>query len=275
MLACYIGDKLKDIHSITAAGAMKLKWSVETTLGYLKTYGMGLTDSEEGLYDLFMRLRKLGKGDPVGKKADDLRKDSKNVNFAAQFGGQAAKLSETLIMKFEDAELFLSARSKMFPGVEEAAQRAAEFAQKYGYARTLMGARRHLAAVIRGGDKREISAAMRQAWNMEIQGSAGEMTKLGMTRLWLSGALFRFDVRFVAPIHDELVTSVHKDHAVEFIKIKHECMTGPYADMKVPILGSISIGPDLADQYECGDWFIEEEIRSALDKIFNGEAANV
>jgi DNA polymerase I-like protein with 3'-5' exonuclease and polymerase domains len=94
------------------------------------------------------------------------------------------------------------------------------------------------------------------------------MTKLAMARLWASGALHRFDVVFIAPIHDELVVSVHKDHAVEFIKIMHECMTMPYSTMQVPILGSISIGPDFADQHECGDWFIAENIREALDKIF-------
>ena len=49
------------------------------------------------------------------------------------------------------------------------------------------------------------------------------------------------------------VDSVHKDHALEYIRIKHECMTGPYANMKVPILGSISIGPNFKDQIECGD----------------------
>jgi DNA polymerase-1 len=227
-----------------------------------------------------MKLRHLDKSDPTKKKADDLRKDSKNVNFAAQFGGQAVKLSETLIMSVEDAQLFLDARSAMFPEVDEAAIRAEDYCKKYGYALTMMGARRHLREAMISDDRWAASRAARQAWNMEIQGSAAEMTKLAMARLWKSGAIHKYDVRFIAPIHDELVTSVHRDHALEFIKIKHACMTAQYADMSnpndpnsVPIMGSISIGPNFADQIECGDWYIEENIREALDKIFHKEVA--
>jgi len=276
MLACYIGDNLKDIHSITAASAMRLKWGDARVDELAVEFGasiqaIGLT-KEEFEYRLFLKLRDLGKSHTMGKVADDLRKESKNVNFAAQFGGQAAKLSETLIMRIEDAQLFLDARSAMFPDVDRAAKMAAAFAEEFGYARTLMGARRHLRDSVMSDDKRIASGALRQAWNMEIQGSAGEMTKIGMGRLWKSGALFKYDVRFFAPIHDELVTSVHKDHAVEFLKIKHECMTGSYADMSVPILGSISLGTDFADQIECGDWFIEDRIKAAIEKCFKREA---
>lgn len=268
MLACFIGDNLKDIHSITAANAMKLKWGVAVVRELFASYGADLTDTPDGQYDLFLRLRKVGKAEPIGKKADDLRKDSKNVNFAAQFGGQAAKLSDTLIMPLADAQLFLDARSAMFPDVDKAAKRAEEECQRLGYATTLMGARRHLRAAITSEDRQAASRAARQAWNMEIQGSAGEMTKLAMARLWKSDFLWKFDVRFIAPIHDELVTSIRRDHLVEAIKIKHACMTQKYASMTVPVLGSISIGKDFAAQIECGDWYIAENIESAANDIF-------
>lgn len=273
MLACYIGDKLKDIHSITAAGAMKLKWGVAAVKQLFEQYGYGLESNPDGQYELFVRLRKLGKADPMGKKAEDLRKDSKNVNFAAQFGGQAAKLAETLIMKLEDAQLFLDARSAMFPGVDKAAKKAEEFCHRYGYAQTFMGARRHLREAIMSDDKSVAARAARQAWNMEIQGSAAEMTKLAMARLWRSGVLFRLDVRFIAPIHDELVISAHRDHIVEAMRVLHDCMTAPYANMKVPILASLSIGPDFANQIECGDWFIEENLVNAVNEIFEQKVA--
>lgn len=270
MLACYVGDKLKDIHSITAAGAMKLKWGVAAVKQLFEEFGQDLYGTIDADYELFIRLRKFGKAKPIGKKADDLRKDSKNVNFAAQFGGKAAKLSETLIMKLEDAQLFLDARSAMFPDVDKAAARAEAFCKRYGYAETMLGVRRHLRESIMSDDKFLASRAARQAWNMEIQGSAAEMVKLAMARFWASGVLFRYDVRFIAPIHDELVISVHRDHAVEVLKILHDCMTAPYAKMKVPILGSISVGRDFANQIECGDWFIKENIEAGLWVAFNG-----
>jgi len=266
MLACYVGDNLKDPHSITASGAMKLKWGAATVKELFAKHG------GEGEYDLFIKLRNLGKSDPMGKKADDLRKDSKNVNFTAQFGGQAPKISERLIMPLEDAQLFLQARSDMFPGVEVAAKKAEEVCMRTGYATTLMGARRHLAAGILSDSSQEQQRAARQAWNMEIQGSAAEMTKLAMARLWKSDFLWKYDARFIAPIHDELVTSINRKDVVDAVKVKHECMVAPYSTMTVPVLGSISIGPDFGEQHECGDWYIKESIEAAVSDIF-GERA--
>lgn len=268
LLSCYVGDNLRDVHSLTAAFAMKLKWGPDTVRNLYTEFAPDLVVSEETEYTLFRRLHALGKKHPMGKKADDLRKESKNVNFTAQFGGSAPKISETLIMSLEDAQLFLEARSAMFPLVEEAADRAAEECSRKGYALTLMGVRRHLNGSIRSDDREVSARAERQAWNFEIQGSAGEMTKLAMARLWKSGALHRYDARVIAPIHDELVTSVAAEDALEFIKVKHACMTAPYSTMKVPILGSISVGPDFAAQIECGDWYIPENISAALDDIF-------
>ena len=273
MLSCYVGDNLRDIHSLTAAFAMKLKWGAQMVKDLYGQHGADLQPGKEADYTLFCRLRELPKGEPMKKKADDLRKDSKNVNFTAQFGGGGPKIADRLIMPLTDAMLFLEARAEMFPLVNVAAKRAEEFCKANGYALTIGGARRHLAEFINSTDNSEAARAARQAWNMEIQGSAGEMVKLGMTRLWESGALHRFDARFMMQIHDELVVSVHKDHALEFIKVMHEAMTAPYFDMKVPILGSISIGPNFADQHECGDWYIADNIKAALDKIFKKEEA--
>lgn len=271
MLACYVGDKLKDIHSITAAGAMRLKWGAADVGFLFDTYGADLARDEEGTYDLFVRLRKIGKAAPIGKRADDLRKDSKNVNFGAQNGAMAAKLAETLIMTFEDAQLFLDARESMFPGVGVAARKAADEAMEFGYAKTLMGARRHLQAAMLSDDRGAMDRAARQAWNAKIQSSAAEMAKLGMSRMWLSNIFYRYDARFIAPIHDELVSSVTREHAVDFLREKHACMAQAYSTMKVPVLGSISIGPDFANQTECGDWFIQSEIEKALVDIFEKE----
>ncbi len=274
MLSCFVGANLKDIHSITASVAMRLKWGDAVVDMYLDTYGADLKSMftpeqrDELEYALFLRLRS-GKQTPdkVRKQADDLRKDSKNVNFAAQFGGQALKLATTLIMRVSDAQLFLDARSDRFPGVDRCASMKASLAAEVGYAETLGGARRHLAKYITSADRRESSRAARQAFNFWIQGSAAEMTKLAMTRLWLSGAIYRYDVKFIAPIHDELVASVVGTDSEPFLRILHWCMVQPYASMRVPILGSISLGGNFADQLECGDYYDADAINDAVYSV--------
>jgi 5'-3' exonuclease len=273
LLACYVGDNLKDVHSMTASTAMTLKWGAAKVKELFAQHGSELAQDEDGEYELFIRLRARPKSDPMKKIADDVRKDSKNVNFTGLFGGMPPTISRRLIMPLADAETFLRSRDERFPGLLEAASRAESFCKKHGYALTFMGARRHLAAAIASDDKWEASRAARQAWNFEIQSSAGEQIKLAMGRFWKSGALWKYDARFYAVIHDELVTSVHKDDALPFLKIKNECMTAPYANMKVPSLGSISVGPNFAEQIEVGDWFIEANITKALCDIFGEKVA--
>lgn len=273
MMACYVGDKLKDIHSITAAGAMKKKWGAQVVEELFNEHGADLKGTEDALYDLFIRLRKSSEKE-MAKKADDLRKLGKNVNFAAQFDAQAAKVAEMLIMTVPEAQMFLDAKYEMFPRVETWKDEVRHQLARDGFVTTLMGARRHLADAILSDNRDVAGKAERQGPNFKIQGSAAEMTKLAMSRFWLSGAMFKYDAQFIGPIHDELVTSVAAEHALEFIKVKHDCMTQPYSTLPVPILGSISLGLNFGrGQIECGDWYIPENIQEALDKCCEAIAA--
>lgn len=268
LLACYVGDDLKDPHSLTAGGALKQSWGSAYVAGLFDTYAAELTRDDDGIYALFLRLLQLPKDNPLRKKAEDHRKGAKNTNFAAQNGARAVKISEMETMLLVDAQRFLDGREAMFPGVTQAAEKCGDSAKKLGYATTYMGVRRHLQEAMLSDERGAADRAARQAWSTRIQGSAGEMTKLAMGRLWVSGVYFRYDARFIAPIHDELVSSVVKEHAVDFLREKNAAMTHPYSTMKVPILGSISLGKNFAEQIECGSWFVQERIEGALNDIF-------
>jgi len=271
MLACFVGDNLKDMHSMTAAGAMEKKWGKTVLAEMIERFGKP-GDAE---YDLFLRLRKCKEDEVVAKMADDLRKNAKNVNFGAQYDAQAPKLAETLIIPVADAQAFLEAKFAMFPRFEEWKEEVKAETSNLGYVTTCMGARRHLREALLSDNKWDIEKALRQGPNFKIQGSSAEQTKLAMARVWRSGVLWKYDVVFFAPIHDELVFSVHRDHALEVIKIFHDAMVEPYGDLPVPFLGSISLGPNFGKQYEAGDWYIEENIKEILVKIFSGEVAEV
>lgn len=249
MLACFVGDDLKDMHSMTAAGAMEKKWGKTKVAELIANFGVA-GDTE---YDLYLRLRKDKTHADIAKMADDLRKNAKNVNFGAQYDAMAPKLAETLIIPVADAQAFLEAKFAMFPRFEEWKEEVKREAANLGYVKTCMGARRHLREALMSSEWGVADKALRQGPNFKIQGSSAEQTKLAMARLWKSGILFKLDMVFFAPIHDELVWSVHKDHALESIKIIHECMTVPYGNLPVPFWGSVSLGLNFGDQVETGD----------------------
>ena len=102
-----------------------------------------------------------------------------------------------------------------------------------------------------------------------------------MAELWRSGILFRLDMQFFAPIHDELVWSVAAEDALESIKVVVAAMTQPYGNLPVPFLGSVSLGLNFGSQVECGDEaaenpaLLDEIVPQILVKLFAKTEATV
>lgn len=250
LTACYVGDDLKDPHSLTAVASAVMLWGYEID------------------YEDF--IAQLKTSDPVkAKKAKDLRGDAKTVNFASQYDAMAPKIAQELLTDEETAQSFLDAKDKAFPRINEWKDEVREQAERDGYVTTRMGARRHLRSLLMSDNKWEAAKAGRQGPNFKIQGSGAEQTKLAIASMW-KRKLFtgKYRARFYAPIHDEVVFSVHKDDAAELVRQVHECMTQPYGGKKIPIVSSISLGPNFGKQIECGDQFDPDKISAALQEIF-------
>jgi DNA polymerase I-like protein with 3'-5' exonuclease and polymerase domains len=111
------------------------------------------------------------------------------------------------------------------------------------------------------------SKAERQAVNFKIQSSAAEMVKKAEGRVWRLGLTFKYDAVCYGPVHDELVFSVMKKDLVAFLKEAHWCMVQPYGDMTIPIVSSISFGPNFGIQAEIGAEPTEEAVRKGWKQL--------
>lgn len=250
MTSCYVGADLRDLHHLTAISAAPVVWG--ETVEYKGFVAM--LESEDEV---------------VKKKAKKLRADAKTVNFATAYGAQAPRIALTLMTDEETAQTFIDAKEKAFPRLPKWSQEAQEAAYKRGYSLTMMGARRHLSDGLNAENKWDQAKAERQAGNFEIQGSGGEMLKLAMARMWLSGcATGKYRAAFYAPIHDEVVFSVHKDDLIPFLKEVHPMMIAQYSTMKIPLESSISIGLTFGTQHELGTTVDEQKITEAIQKLF-------
>lgn len=271
MLACYIGDNLRDIHSIMASHPNMLRrWGEDLTTLAAK-YGFTLEGaSEDDLYSFFVHVRKKADCKEDGKLADDLRKLAKNVVFGTSYGAQAPTLAKQMTTKVEEAEDMLQAKKAMFQGYEDWLENCVKALHKVGYVTTYLGARRHLADGLKSENKWEVEKAERQGPNMEIQGSAAEQTKLVMAKIWDRGIFQKYDAQFIAPIHDEVVFSVSDKDLIQVCREVHECMVGKYLKV-VPTLSSISIGKNFAKQEECGSHFDEQAIMKARSAVIGSK----
>jgi 5'-3' exonuclease len=252
LTSCFVGDNKRDVHTLTAVSAAVL------------VFGQQIT------YDQF--VKELKSEDPVVKEAaSQKRKDAKTTNFAAAFGAFADTVAVGLKSTPEVAQQFLDARSAAFPRLGEWDEEMKSVARERGYEVTMMGARRHLRDELISDNQWDRARAERQVANFRIQGSAGEMTKMAMARVWASGILFRFRAFFYFPVHDELVFCVHKDDVAAFVVEVHALMVAPYAEMKIPIESDICIGRTFLCEHEVGAVADLAKIREVLDRVFHAE----
>lgn len=243
MLSCYVGENLRDMHSITGA----------------KISGMD--------YEAFKAIQ-VNEDDPRHKEISNWRKLAKTVNFGTQYGVEAQKLSITLRCSEYDASEYIKAKVDAFPGVEQWKTQVVKQTKALGYSLTMLGARRHLEN-INSTNIYEASKDERRAVNFMVQGSGAEMTKLAMGRIYEAGIRDKYDIRFLAPIHDELVFSIAIKDMPEVIPLIYKAMTEHYANMQVPIQSSVSIGWTFGDQHELGDDVVPtaENITALINKV--------
>jgi DNA polymerase I-like protein with 3'-5' exonuclease and polymerase domains/5'-3' exonuclease len=256
-LACFIGENLKDQHTITAfAICQKQKKEFET----YEEFEAALEDKNHKLYKEAKEYR--------GVKA-------KPTNFLSQYvdiGGGAWQLGKQIQIPEDLAQEFLDARSSAFPGIDIWKKEYGEKVQAQGYAETFMGAKKHIMQLFKFGDFAHI---IRSALNFRIQSSSAEMTKLVMGAIWRSGIMFKYDVQFYYPVHDELVFSVAKKDLAAFAAELKPIMHQKYAYMTVPIVSSFCVGHDFANLDEiawegCEDWLAKdaEKAKSCGDLAF-------
>jgi len=226
-VACYIGDKLRDMHTAT---------------GYHVAMIQG---AEVGTYEEFEALVKSG--DVEAKK---FRADGKAVNFASSYGASARRLSAMMAIPDSTAALFLEAKAKAFPGLIPYVTKFHNLCAKRRYSLSFMGVRRHLAKQYGMANSDSARSAVdRLAWSYRIQGSASEMVKLTMGRLYRSGIL-KDCVLCWGQIHDEVNFQVPTDRLNELVPILAEYVCMPYADMKIPLVTDPAIGKNFGSLKE-------------------------
>lgn len=242
IMAAYIGDPPKDLHSFTAAMIQ------------------GVT------YDEF-REKYKSKDEAVAAKANAARQAGKITFFSASFGAMAGKIGLSLGVDEATAQSYLDALDKAFPRVKKWKAETEEFASRNGWVPIIGGTRRHLRPLILSEDSYTSSKALRQASNARIQGGGGNQIRTIMGRVWDSSLLEQYDMRFYWPVHDELCFSVHRDHAVPVIKALHSMMCGQFLDV-LPSASSIGIGRNYGNLIEIGEVADEELIRDAVARCF-------
>lgn len=170
----------------------------------------------------------------------DLRRNAKTVNFGIIYGISAFGLSERLHIPRREAADIISQYFEKYPAIRSYMDAQIAFARDHLYVETILGRRRYLKD-IHSGNANIRSFAERNAINAPIQGSAADIIKIAMIRIWEDLCKMNAKTQMVLQVHDELVFDVPLEE-LEIIKpVIVERMKNAYP-MKVSLEVEISEG---------------------------------
>lgn len=175
--------------------------------------------------------------DMIGAEA---RTRAKAVNFGIIYGMGAFSLSQDLGITRAEADRYIKAYLFRYSGVNSYLNKMVENAKSKGYAETILKRRRYLPELVSSNYNLR-SFGERVARNMPIQGSAADIIKLAMIKVYNRLLEKKLRGRLILQVHDELIVESHIDDAKEVENVLREEMEN-VIKLSVPLKVNISSG---------------------------------
>lgn len=170
---------------------------------------------------------------PFDKVSDAERKIAKQVNFGISYGMGALTLSNRVGSTFDEAETFISNFYKKYHKIGDYQTNKICFAKRNNYTETLFGRKRPLSFINSNNNKLK-KYNERIAKNTPVQGSASELMKIAMIKVFDLIKNHPDEITMVLQVHDELSFEVRDDLSLFYKKAITEIMESvlpkPYSD---------------------------------------------
>ena len=177
-----------------------------------------------------------------GLKEDEVtaldRTRAKAVNFGIVYGMGSFSLSQDLGITNKEAKAYIDGYFEKYSNVRAFMTNVVEEGKQKGYVETLFGRKRYLPE-LRSSNFIQRSAAERMAMNTPIQGTAADIIKIAMVKVYKALKENNLKSKLILQVHDELIIEAYKDEEEIVKKLLKECMESA-CEMKVPL--SVEVG---------------------------------
>ena len=163
----------------------------------------------------------------------EMRRKAKTANFGIIYGISAYGLSQRLNIPRKEAKELIDGYFENFPGIKKFMEKQIEFAQNKGYVQTIKGRKRYLSD-ISSANRMVRGMAERNAINAPIQGSAADIIKLAMIKIYERFIKLKLDSKMILQVHDELNFDVSKSELEQVKKIVKSEMENT-VDIGIPL----------------------------------------
>ena len=143
-------------------------------------------------------------GVPLAEVTPLQRSHAKAVNFGIVYGISAFSLAQDIGVFQSEAKAYMDSYFAKYHGVHEYMTRVVEQAKADGYVTTLFGRRRDLPE-LKSSNFNLRSFGERVALNMPIQGTAADIIKIAMIRVYERLERENLAAKLIMQVHDELI----------------------------------------------------------------------
>lgn len=171
---------------------------------------------------------------PVDMVTSEMRRNAKAVNFGIIYGISSFGLSNDLSISVSEAKQYIDSYFHTYPKIKTFLDNLVQSAKDKGYSETILGRKRPIPDLF-SKNFRLRSFGERVAMNAPIQGTAADIMKIAMIRVFNELYSRNLKSRLILQVHDELLIETYKDEVDEVKSILEEAMTKA-VELKVPLM---------------------------------------
>jgi len=179
-------------------------------------------------------------GVPADSVTPLMRSKAKAVNFGIVYGIGEFSLSKDLGISRKEAKRYIDGYLDKYPGVRQYMHDIVEQGKKNGYVTTIFNRRRYLPE-LKSTNYNIRAFGERIAMNTPIQGSAADVIKIAMVKVYRALKERKLRSRLILQVHDELIVETFADEKESVEEILKECMENA-VNLKVPLNIDIKSG---------------------------------
>ena len=179
-------------------------------------------------------------GVPLEEVTPNDRRKAKAVNFGIVYGIGAFSLSNDIGTSVVEADRYIKGYLANYSGVASFMEKAKKDAKEKGYAETYFGRRRYLPELLESNAIRR-GFGERVAMNMPIQGTAADIIKIAMIRVFERLKEEYPEAKLIMQVHDELIIEAPENDAENIAALLKEIMENA-CELSVPLTVEVACG---------------------------------
>ena len=182
---------------------------------------------------------------PIEKVDDTMRTRAKAVNFGIVYGISEFGLAKNISLSRKEAKQYIDTYLEKYNKIHDFMENIVKEATESGYVTTIFGRRRYIPE-LKQKNKNIVQFGKRVAMNTPIQGSAADIIKLAMNKVYRVLKEKKLNSKLIMQVHDELIIEASASEIDEVSKILKDTMEN-IVKLKVPLCVDLNVGKSWYD----------------------------